>query len=119
MIYVTCSFSFTSVKKLLYIFLFLGLSFVALSGNSDKDKTNTKVVAGKITNAFGESIPGAKILIPETGETFFADMDGNFKLSLKTDKVYSITINTVGYEPLEVKSSYLTGFSDLSLKSLQ
>jgi hypothetical protein len=106
------------VKKLLYIFLFLGLGSAVFGGNSDKEKRNTKVVAGKITDSYGESIPGAKIIIPETGETFFADMDGNFKLSLKTDKVYSIRVNTIGYEPLEVKSSALTAFSDLSLKSL-
>ena len=106
------------MKKLLYIFLFLGLSAAVFGGNSDKEKTTTKVVAGKITDTFGESIPGAKIIIPETGETFFADMDGRFKLSLKTDKVYSIRVNTIGYEPLELKSSSLTAFSDLSLKSL-
>jgi hypothetical protein len=32
--------------------------------------------------------------------------------------VYSISINTIGYEPLQVKSTLLTAFSDLSLKSL-
>lgn len=110
--------NFVSLKNLLYIFLFLGLSLHSLAGNEDKVKSTTKVVAGKITDAYGEAIPGAKISIPETGETFFADMEGNFKLSLKTDKVYSVTINTLGFEPLEVKSSHLGAFSDLSLKSL-
>lgn len=106
------------MKNILYIFLFVALSTVSYAGNSDKEKLNSKVVAGRITDAYGESIPGAQILIPETGETFFADMDGNFKLSLKTDKDYSVKINTIGYEPLEVKASHLTAFSDLSLKSL-
>ena len=113
-----CAFNFTPVKNCLYIFLFLALTTVSFAGNSDKEKSSAKVVSGKITDAYGESIPGAKITIPETGETFFADMDGNFKLSLKTDKVYSVTINTIGYAPLELKSTHLTAFSDLSLQTL-
>jgi hypothetical protein len=118
MLNIGCAFNFTSVKNSLYILLFLLVSSVSFAGNSDKEKSGTKVVTGKITDTFGESVPGAKITIPETGETFFADMDGNFKLSLKTDKIYSVTINTIGYAPLELKSSHLTTFTDLSLQAL-
>lgn len=106
------------MKNILYILLFLSLTTVSFAGNSDKEKVSHKTVAGRITDAYGEAIPGAKILVPETGETFFADMDGNFKLTVKTDKDYSVTINTLGYAPLELKSSRLTAFSDLSLNSL-
>ena len=106
------------LKKLLYIFLFLSLSAVSFAGNSDKEKITLKTVAGKITDVTGESIAGAKIIINETGETFFADLEGNFKLSLKTDKVYSISINTVGFASLEVKSNNLSLFSELSLQPL-
>ena len=112
------AFKFGTVKNILYIFLFVALSTNSFAGNSDKERLSSKIIVGRITDAFGESIPGAKILIPETGETFFADMDGNFKLALKVDKDYAITINTIGYAPLEVKASHLTTFSDLSLKSL-
>ncbi len=103
---------------MLYIFLFLSLSAVSFAGNSDKEKITLKTVAGKITDVTGESIAGAKIIINETGETFFADLEGNFKLSLKTDKVYSISINTVGFASLEVKSNNLSLFSELSLQPL-
>jgi hypothetical protein len=106
------------LKKLLYIFLFLSLSAVSFAGNSDKEKMTLKTVAGKITDVTGESIAGAKIIINETGETFFADLEGNFKLSLKTDKVYSISINTVSFASLEVKSNNLSLFSELSLQPL-
>lgn len=111
------------LKKLIYILLFLNFSAISFAGNSDKEKTNpvamgVKTVAGKITDVTGESIAGAKIIINETGESFFADLDGNFKLSLKTDKVYTISINTIGYKSLEVKSNNLSLFSDLSLSPL-
>jgi len=106
------------LKKLIYIFLFLTFSAVSFAGNSDKEKTSIKTVAGKITDTAGESIAGAKIIIAETGETFFADFEGNFKISLKTDKVYSLSINTIGYQTLEVKSTNLSLFSDLALQAL-
>jgi hypothetical protein len=106
------------LKKLIYIFLFLSLSAISFAGNSDKEKMTLKTVAGKITDVTGESIAGAKIIINETGETFFADLEGNFKLSLKTDKVYSISINTIGFASLEVKSNNLSLFSELSLQPL-
>lgn len=75
-------------------------------------------MAGKITDVTGESIAGAKIIVNETGETFFADFDGNFKLSLKTDKAYTLSINTIGYKSLMVKSTNLSLFSDISLSPL-
>ncbi len=106
------------MKKLLYIFLILSINTVCFAGNADKEKVSTKVVTGKITDSYGESIPGAKIIINETGETCFADFDGNFKLSLKTDKDYSISVSTIGFKPLQLKSGSLTTFTDLSLNSL-
>lgn len=90
----------------------------AFAGNSDKEKKNTKVITGKIMSLNGEAIAGAKLTITETGETFFADMDGNYKLELKTDKVYSITVNTIGYQPAQFKSNTLTTFTDLSIAEL-
>ena len=77
-----------------------------------------KVISGKVTDAYGEAIAGAQVSIAETGETFFADFEGNFSFSVKTDKDYSVTVNTIGYEPLKAKSSSLSAFSNLSLKSL-
>jgi TonB-dependent starch-binding outer membrane protein SusC len=113
-----CRFNFELLKKLVYILFFFTLTQVSFAGNADKVKNSTKVIAGKITDNHGESISGAKITIAETGETYFADLDGNFKLNVKTDKEYSLTVNTIGYQPLIVKSTSLTAFSDISLKEL-
>ncbi len=106
------------MKKILCIVLFFVIGDVSFAGNADKDKANSKLIAGKITNLHGEAVAGAKIIVVETGETFFADFDGNFKLSVKLDKEYSISINTIGYNPLELKSTQLSTFSSLSLQEL-
>ncbi len=107
------------VKKLIYIFLFLGLTTISYSGNSDKEKNNkAKIVSGKVTDVYGESLPGAKIMITETGETFFADLDGNFKLTLKPNAEYTLLIDNIGYLPTQVKANNLIGFPEVSLKPL-
>ncbi|MCC6369655.1 MAG: carboxypeptidase-like regulatory domain-containing protein [Bacteroidia bacterium] len=106
------------MKKLIYILFLFTLTQFTIAGNSDKVKLSEKVVTGKVTDNSGETISGAKITIAETGETFFADMEGNFKITLKTDKEYSISVNTMGYQPLVLKSTNLTTFSDLTLKEL-
>lgn len=106
------------MKKVLFTLFVLSLSFAGFAGHEGSEKNTTKTIVGKITDATGESIPGAKIVIPQTGETFFADFDGNFKITVKTDADYSVSINTIGYEVVEKKASQLSPFSDFSLKSL-
>lgn len=106
------------MKSTIYNLLFLILSSVAIAGNPHKEKTDLKTISGKITDVSGESISGAKFSIIETGETFYADLDGNFNFTLKTDKLYSLSINTVGYYPIQLKSNQLSQFSELSLKSI-
>lgn len=110
--------NFGLLKKLVYILLLLTLQLGMFAGNADKGSIKTKVVSGKVVDTFGESVAGAKITIPETGEVFYSDFDGNFKISLKTDKNYSVVVNSIGFQPVELKSTELGSFSDLSLKPL-
>lgn len=109
---------FVLLKHILYILLVLILPVGLFAGNNDKTKPSAKSVSGKVVSVNGEEIAGTKITIKETNETFYADLDGNFKFQLKTDKVYSVTIESIGYEPKEVKSNELSLFSDISLKEL-
>jgi hypothetical protein len=106
------------VKHLVYIILIFALQSSLVAGNSDKTKAAAKHVSGKITSVNGEEIAGAKITIKETNESFYSDLDGSFKLQVKTDKVYSISIQTIGYAPLEVKSTDLHLISEVLLKEL-
>jgi hypothetical protein len=106
------------MKKVIFSILFVLTRLVSLAGHEGSEKNTTKTVVGKITDSTGESIPGAKIIIAQTGETVYADFDGNFKLTLKTDTEFSISINTLGFEVLETSSSKMSSFSDFSLKSL-
>jgi hypothetical protein len=106
------------LKLLLNILFIFVLHGAIVAGNSDKIKPIVKNVSGKVTTIQGEEIAGAKITIKETNETFFADLERNFKLQIKTDKVYSISLESIGFAPVEVKSTELNMFSDISLKEL-
>ena len=104
------------MKNIVYIFLIILVQAKVFAGNNDKLKGATKHVSGKIITTQGEELAGVALLIKETNQTFFADLAGNFSLELATDKVYSISVQTLGYAPTEVKSSDLNRFSEIVLK---
>ncbi|MGZ3901411.1 MAG: carboxypeptidase-like regulatory domain-containing protein [Bacteroidia bacterium] len=106
------------MKHSLYILFLLCIPFISLAGNNDKTKVQLKNISGKIASDKGEEVSAVKITIKETNETFFADLSGNFKFQVKNDKPYSITIESIGYAPLEVKSTDLHLFSEIQLKEL-
>lgn len=94
------------------------LPLISLAGNNDKDNAVSKSVSGKVLAASGEEIPAAKIAIKETNETFYADINGNFQFKVKSDRVYSIVVEGIGFSPKEIKSTELSHFSEISLKEL-
>lgn len=106
------------MKYVLYIALMLTLNVSLVANNNDKEKVATKTLSGKITTTNGEELAGAKLIIKETGETFFSDLDGNFKITIKTDKTYSLSIETIGFQTLELTSNKIGMFTDLSLMAL-
>lgn len=106
------------MKKFSLILLISLLSLSVSAGNNDKISSGKKSVTGKVISLNGEEIPAAKITIKETNEIFYADMEGNFNFQIAGDKIYSISIETIGYEPMELKSNILGLASEISLKEL-
>ena len=47
------------------------------------------------------------------------DLEGKYTITLKTDEAVTLQISSIGFQPLEIKSSKLGAFSDLSLPELQ
>jgi hypothetical protein len=107
------------VKKLAYIVVLVLVSISLLAGNSDKTAPRQKTISGKTATVNGEEIPAVKITIKETNETFYSDLEGHFNFSIGTDKVYSLKVETIGYQPMELKSTELHAFSEINLKELQ
>ncbi len=79
------------MKKIIFLLFFM----VALTGFGQE------VIKGKITDANKEAIPGANILIKETGQGTASDFDGKFSLKVKSLPV-TLSISYVGYEPVTI-----------------
>ena len=105
--------------KALYTLLFISIFAISVAhAGNDNSTTKARTVSGKVVDASGESLAGAKLVIAETGTTIYADLDGNFQMSLPTDKTYTIAIHSIGHQITEVKSNELFNFDDLVLKAL-
>lgn len=109
---------FVLLKHCVYIILLFVLPLMSMGGNNDKSAAQTKNISGKIASVNGEEVPAVKITIKETNETFYADLNGNFRFQVKNDKTYSILVESIGYAPLELKSTQLNLFSDIHLREL-
>ena len=75
---------------ILLLFLLLSLPAAAQSG----------ALRGKVTDASGEPVPGAGILIKGTTQGVSTDLDGNFSLSAEPGTV--LVISSLGYNEVEV-----------------
>ena len=64
-------------------------------------------VKGVVVDALKEPLPGASIQAVGMSTGTVTDLDGNFKINGKVGT--TITVNYVGYAPLEVKITKLTG----------
>jgi hypothetical protein len=105
------------MKKLTFILL-LFATLTSFAGNNDREKKTTIAVSGKVKDSKGELLPGTKITVKETGETFFADQEGNFFLTLKSDQAYSLCFDNIGFAPEKRESKHLGSFSEVILSEL-
>ncbi len=109
------------LKSILYIALFAFLPLFSIAGDKEGKSEHfsaTKAISGTITDVFGETIPAVRIVVKETGEAFFANFEGRFTFSLPADKVYHLSIESIGFQPVELLSSEVNQNTELSLKSL-
>ena len=106
------------VKNAVLIVLILLMSGSVYAGNDHREKKAARTISGKITDTYGETIPGAAVFVAELNQTIFTDMDGNFKLQIPADQNLQLSISTLGFEPVKLNSQQLGTFNEISLKSL-
>lgn len=80
------------------IILFLSLLMLIVSVNTYAQSTRT--ITGVVTDAKGESIIGANIMVKGTAVGTITDFDGKFSLPVSNSSV--LVISYVGYNPQEV-----------------
>lgn len=89
-------------KRACFIFLML-LMFIPLGAFSQQQQ----FIKGRVLDEKGESIIGATVAVKGTSEGSITDLDGNFSVKGKVGSILSISY--IGYTPLEVKVTKLTG----------
>jgi len=80
------------MKKITFLLLFLGM---AITGQAQKLK-------GKVLDQNQDPIPGANILVKETGQGTTSNFDGDFIIDIKEFPV-TLNISYIGYKPVVVK----------------
>lgn len=102
---------------IILVALFLGLTTVSASNNSDKNK---KVLCGKVIDKVtGEALTGVKVEVKGTGIYCYTDLNGSFVLSVSTDSKQEVEANIVGYEQLKLKTNDLGFNTDINLNPIQ
>ncbi len=80
------------MKKITLLFLFFGLTMI---GHAQK-------LTGVVTDQNNEPVPGANIIVTETGQGNTSDFDGKFSINISEFPV-TIKVSFVGYTPVEMK----------------
>ena len=70
-------------------------------------KGDKKTITGVVADRRGEPLIGVNVAVEGTNTGTITDLDGNFKINGKVGT--TITVSYVGYAPLEVKITKLTG----------
>ena len=86
----------SNVQATLYTLMILALAVVALPAQA-QDRS----VSGTITDASGETVPGATVVEKGTQNGVITDFDGNYKINLSSDDA-TIVISFVGYRTQDV-----------------
>ena len=107
------------MKHLLYIFILLTLTskfYAADDKNGGKESSKTVII--KITDAHGEEIIGAKVILEETGKEYITDFNGNIQLSIKTTEIVTVKVQSIGFVQKTIKSTELSTYNDVVLSPL-
>ncbi len=110
------------------ILAFIVTAVVAFSGNLYAENGNenhaeeTFSYAGKVIDQnTGEALAGVKILVEDTQQTFYSDLDGNFLISGLRSGIYEVKATFISYEEKEIVLNTASGKSnemEIALKNL-
>ena len=93
------------MRKLLF---FLSCMFLLIGGASAQNR----VVTGKVTDAGGNPIPSASVVIKGTKRGTNTGQDGSFKISVPPSAT-ALVISSIGFAPMEVS---IEGVSDVPVQ---
>lgn len=58
-------------------------------------------VSGKVTNQTGEALPGATVTIQNQNANAITDVNGGYRIDIKTTGTYTISVSYIGFSPAQ------------------
>lgn len=99
------------MKKCFYLFLFLALYSVNSNAQAQ--------LSGRVTNADGEALVGASVVLTEQREGTFTNAEGRYRFEGLTAGEYNLKVTYVGYEVAEGKTKVPEDYAGLVLVHFQ
>jgi iron complex outermembrane recepter protein len=65
-------------------------------------------VSGKVTNQTGEALPGATVTIQNQNANAITDVNGGYRIDIKTTGTYTISVSYIGFSPAQKTVSVAT-----------
>jgi TonB-dependent receptor len=82
-------------RSLVFVFLILGVLWVARSAGQERRGT----ITGRVTDASQGVLQGARIELQPSGKSVVSDAHGDFTITDITPGKYALTVSYVGFEP--------------------
>ena len=92
------------MKKFLFVFTFILITFSFVVLAEEKDKTATKgTIAGRIVDADHLPLPGATVLIESLNKGAVSDVNGFYRLTALSAGKYNVKVTYIGFKELQQK----------------
>ncbi|MGC1390411.1 MAG: TonB-dependent receptor [Bacteroidales bacterium] len=82
------------MRKLVFFILFVGLNAFS---SAIVFQNNVSVIRGKVTDISGNPLPGAGISVENTSFGVHAGSEGNYTLSIPSNRIYTFHFSFIGY----------------------
>lgn len=83
---------------------------------ADSSRPRRGVVQGVVTDAEGQGIPGATVVVNGTSRGAAADVDGNFRISGVLSGTYTLTASSIGYQNQTIESIVVQGGDSVEVR---
>jgi hypothetical protein len=92
------------------ILIFLSLFLIPLAGSSQH------ILAGKVTDQAGLTIPGVKVYIENTTYGIITDYNGQYYLELPEEKTYAVAFRMLGMNDTVIQVNVTGKYTELDVK---
>ncbi|MDR1585240.1 MAG: carboxypeptidase-like regulatory domain-containing protein [Prevotellaceae bacterium] len=77
----------------------------------------SRTITGKVSDKYGEPLPGVSVMLKETNRGSLTDVDGRYSIDVADVKNPSLIVSYIGMESVEVKNP--ATYQDIAMKEIE